>query len=97
MVCANHLEAKIKSRMVHSKKGLSTMSWMTLRVLFHAIMHQVLSRQVQKENLSRRHISSSAGRSCEQVQGQRSHVVTATHLLGRLALQRYEYHWGGSM
>ena len=42
-----YLEAKIRRRMVHSKKGLSTISWMTERKKFHFVMSQEPSQQEQ--------------------------------------------------
>ena len=41
------LEAKMRRRMVHSKKGLSTMSWTMERKKSHLVWNQVPSQQEQ--------------------------------------------------
>ena len=41
------LEAKMRRRMVHSKKGLSTMSWTIERKKSHLVWNQVPSQQEQ--------------------------------------------------
>ena len=43
----DNLEANMRSRMVHSKKGLSTMSWMMERKKSHFPMNQVPSQHEQ--------------------------------------------------